>query len=305
MRFLVPCLFILLFWALSASSASAQSCFAARSMAEPACFSKRHLKTVTPYPDERLEEKWGTGVLRNKRYCIGGLRSELGLKTCLLGDLSSPRRFALIGDSHSAHWRPAFHVAARRLKVGVVSLVGSGCDFSILGRAPSLDFDMRVCSNFRSRVPVYLSAHPEIKTVFFAQAAYQGPSEQEAYLRAWATLPPSVIRIVTMVDNPRGDDHGYACLRRALSRNLRPGLACAQPRSQVLPPDNAALAAQQIGPPRASVIDLSQFFCDSSLCYPVIGGSLVYAQGSHQAPGFNRTLAPYLLSRLRGLEPLP
>jgi hypothetical protein len=49
---------------------------------------------------------------------------------------------------------------------------------------------------------------------------------------------------------------------------------------------------------KATAIDLSKYLCSAKLCYPVIGGSLVYAQGAHQALGFNRTLAPYLLREI-------
>ena len=83
-----------------------------------------------------------------------------------------------------------------------------------------------------------------------------------------------------------------------MSRRQAPGIACATRRSEALRRDGAALAAEGIGAPRARAIDLSRYFCDSTRCFPVIGGILVYADGSHMTPQFNLTVAPYLGSRL-------
>jgi hypothetical protein len=46
--------------------------------------------------------------------------------------------------------------------------------------------------------------------------------------------------------------------------------------------------------PRVRVLDLTPFFCDPRLCYPVIGGVLVYKDTTHLTGLYARTLAPYL-----------
>lgn len=281
---------------LIAAPADAKPCFGASAMAERGC--AVHLKTISPYPSESLDAQWGVGVNRNQRFCRGGVQQLEGLEACFLGSDKPKRVVALVGDSHSAHWRPAMDRAARNLGWEIISLVGSGCDFSVLGRAPVPDFKTAECDSFRAAIPGFLASRPSIKMVILAQASYQWPGEKQAYLEAWRALPASVTDLVSIVDNPRGYPGLYSCLRQAVSDRVKPGLACAKSRQEVLKIDYAAQAAKEIQGRRGHVLDFTDYFCGRSKCFPVVGGSLVYAQGSHQAPGFNRSLAPYLQRRL-------
>ena len=63
-------------------------------------------------------------------------------------------------------------------------------------------------------------------------------------------------------------------------------------------PDTAAAAALQLSRPNVGVVDLTKIYCDSKLCYPVIGGLLVTSDKSHLTPIFNGTLVPYVLDAL-------
>jgi hypothetical protein len=63
-------------------------------------------------------------------------------------------------------------------------------------------------------------------------------------------------------------------------------------------PDPAATAALRLRKPNIGVIDLTDFYCDKTLCYPVIGGVLVASDTSHMTPLFNSTLVPYALRAL-------
>ena len=44
-----------------------------------------------------------------------------------------------------------------------------------------------------------------------------------------------------------------------------------------------------------NLIDLTRLFCDSSRCYPVIGGAYVYRDTNHMNAVFGQTVGPYLL----------
>ena len=66
-------------------------------------------------------------------------------------------------------------------------------------------------------------------------------------------------------------------------------------------PDPGVEAAQQLGAPRFQVIDLSDFFCGATDCYPVIGGVLVHRDRDHITVLYAQTLGPYLLRRVQTL----
>ena len=63
-------------------------------------------------------------------------------------------------------------------------------------------------------------------------------------------------------------------------------------------PDSAAVAAARLNRPSVGVIDLTDFYCDKTSCFPVIGGVLVRSDKSHLTPLFNGTLVPYVLRAL-------
>jgi hypothetical protein len=54
--------------------------------------------------------------------------------------------------------------------------------------------------------------------------------------------------------------------------------------------------------PRVQVIDLTDYFCDATVCPTVIGGALVFKDISHLTDTFSATLGPYLLERYRQLQ---
>ena len=73
------------------------------------------------------------------------------------------------------------------------------------------------------------------------------------------------------------------------------------PELLALRPDPAVAAAAQLGAPRFQTVDLTSFFCDGTLCFPVVGGVLVYLDSNHLTPRFVSTLAPYLDAQLHRL----
>lgn len=253
---------------------------------------------VTPNP--AAEPPQERGPTRNRRFCRGGLRTDRGLPgVCPLGapPAKATRKIAVIGDSHAAQWRPALDRVGRERGWTFLSTTASGCD---LGGSTRPD---RACVSWRKAVPKWLARHPDIGTVIVGQVAKRDGGAPARYRRAWAALPGSVNRILTFRDTPAARDNVRGCVSEALAKRRAPGPACSTPSASALRRDGAAAAARAIGAPRAGVIDMSRYFCRSGRCYPVVGGILVYADGSHQTPQFNLTVAPYLgaeLDRLLG-----
>jgi SGNH domain (fused to AT3 domains) len=256
---------------------------------------------VYPTPKAASRLFWETGVDRNANLCRGGLLRRDGLIACDLGvpETQADQSIALIGDSHSAHWRPGIDLAAKRAKWSVVSLVQSSCDYTSTQRIRA--GDKAACRSWRLRIPGWLKQHPRIHTVIFAQnSTYEGnpAAEVESYQRAWRKLPPTIERIVVLRDNPQAKDDNAACIERAIRDRTDAGRACPHRRPAALPADLAARAALDLRRPDVNVIDLTRFYCDSRSCFPVIGGALVYSKGNHLTPTFNKTLGPYLLEAL-------
>ena len=56
-------------------------------------------------------------------------------------------------------------------------------------------------------------------------------------------------------------------------------------------------------PPNVEFIDLTDRFCDDTLCLPVSGNVLIYRDTHHLTREFSRTLAPALGERMRKVRP--
>ena len=78
-------------------------------------------------------------------------------------------------------------------------------------------------------------------------------------------------------------------------------LECASPRSEALLADPFVEAFEALEREDATVLDLSDAFCDEELCYALIGGLPVHFDDRHVSRSYSQTLAPRLWDQL---EPL-
>src|SRR5205807_8374652 len=211
---------------------------------------------------------------------------EATINACIFGVPPEVARakVALLGDSHAWHWRPAVEVVADSLGWEGVSTTRASCPYTY--RTTRLPKPKRVgCSSWSREVPGWFAQHPEISTVFVSDhpgsvARHRHESLVAAqiagYIAAWRALPRTVKHIIVIRDIPYMHESTLGCVEEAVERRQNAGLRCAVARHASLKDDPEQLAARQLHSPRVRVIDLTNIFCDTRLCYPVIGGALVY-----------------------------
>jgi hypothetical protein len=224
----------------------------------------------------------------------------------------SSETVALVGDSHASSWRSAVAVLARSQRWHALTLRRSSCPFNE-ARRNSPPQESTSCAQWVQATIRWFGKHPEIHTVIVTGSAYAGVMAQsgqdphtvavDGYRAALAALPPSVQRVIVLRDTPRSSVNMFDCVSRAMKAHQPLADACTLPRSDVLPPDPGVEAAQQLGPPRFQVIDLSDYFCDLDRCHPVVGGALVYKDISHMTTVFGTSLGPFLTSAYLNLTP--
>jgi hypothetical protein len=234
------------------------------------------------------------------------------LKPCAFGaDENSARAtIALVGDSHAENWRGAVAYLARAKGWYGVSLALGGCPYSTTTRVVPEPLRSH-CAARNADVPGWFRAHPEVSTVFIAQISGvpfvlppgtpQFEGQVAAYLKAWAALPLTVRHIIVIRDTPKALPSTRRCIDAALAHRRSAGTACRMPRSAVLSPDAAVVAAQRSGG-RAQVVNLVNHFCDRRWCYPVVGGALVQKDLNHLSATFIETLGPYLVDAFNQLS---
>lgn len=214
--------------------------------------------------------------------------------------------FALIGDSHATHWRAALTVVAERKRWRGLSMARLGCPLSTALKTLGEPIET-LCKRWKRALYKWFDAHPEVGMVVVSNLAgfaevYGAGSGSDAqferqvrgFIDAWKKLPPSVKRIVVIRDNPRVLNRTRGCVERAMASGQAAGSRCSVPKSKVLIPDPAEVAAKRTDDERVHLIDMTKWFCGSKRCYPVIGGALTHKDTSHQTQVFNRTLGPFL-----------
>lgn len=215
---------------------------------------------------------------------------------------ASRRHIALIGDSHSVHWRAALTEVSRKHDWYAYSLYQTQCPFN-LAVARLQGENRGLCAQWKDDVIAWMNDHRDIDTVIVSEhhvpiEAAGGKSRQETeiagYIAAWNALPASVSRIVVLRDPAYNSDSWQDCVARSLSRHGRPGHDCRQPRAIALHQDAAVLAARQLNSPRVRVVDLTRFFCGRRFCFPVVGGVLTHKDHGHLSLLYSTLLGPYL-----------
>jgi hypothetical protein len=219
------------------------------------------------------------------------------------------RHVALVGDSHSAHWRAALNPVAALNRWRVYSQFAGGCFYSTVA-----DRFTAGCGEFYRNITGWFHQHPEVSTVFVTSnadtpvslsAGESMPAVKTAGFRqAFRALPATVEHVVVLRDTPRYEAPTLDCAFRAArsgARRLAP--LCPVARSVAVRPDSGVAAARQLRSTRYQVVDLTRFMCGRATCYPFVGGTLVSSDPyGHLNMTFMRTMAPYLLRALRALE---
>lgn len=218
---------------------------------------------------------------------------------------------AVIGDSHSWQWRAAIDSTAKAFGWLAFDTSRYSCAFS--DGTPGFGGPLRAgCVAWTGAVVSWLREHPQISTVFISNHLERverraGQSEVAAQVAgmvdAWRALPGTVKHIVVLRDTPYMRVDTLECVEMAIHTHSDAGRACAVPRRDALRFDPDVAAARRSGGARVSVVDLSSFFCGPKLCYPVVGGALVYRDPGHITSTFASTLGPILTRRLRPLLP--
>jgi hypothetical protein len=287
------------------ATAASPSCFGAAAR-DPKHPCTNPTLSVFPLPAEKDKEP-GTPCTR--------VKNQTDPQVCTFGAPESKAKghFAIVGDSHVGHWRAALDVVGKVKRWQGFSMLAPACYFSEAVKK-FLEGPRESCTAWYESALRWLRAHPKVSTLFVTQNADTPLSVKTAkamratkiagFQRTWKRrLPKSVKHVIVIRDNPKSTPDAINCVPKVIAAGTeRPGVACAVPRSVAIQEDTAVLAAKRLRSSRYQVIDLTHFYCSPNRCFPVIGGVLVNRDSfGHITQSYTRTLAPYMLRKLRGL----
>jgi peptidoglycan/LPS O-acetylase OafA/YrhL len=228
-----------------------------------------------------------------------GTGSDPSVLTCYWGRGKPSRVVALVGDSHAQHWRGALHLIAKARNWQLIEMFNGGCPATY---ARSVVFERRprdgdVCRKWTAKATATLKAlAPDdiITTAFVQQNVFEpADSGPDGFRQVWQEWL-GFTRVTVLRDMPTSGNRNAP---RCLAVNAGKPLACSNPRSQVLVDDDMMRAARAMRS-EVNLVDLSDYFCDASRCYAVIGGANVYYDYDHMSRQFSASLAAPLLRSL-------
>ena len=221
--------------------------------------------------------------------------SEEIFDDCRMGDLSSRKSIALVGDSHAKALWAGFDYLGQNINATVHVIIRPGCAYGISTKPACNERNAVVRDRIRAG---------EFDFVVFAQTVpYAGRIEPSVFLEKfdapYRELVDAKVPFVVLKDNPRLGSEELDCLR------FKPRNAdeCSIDRDKAFRfRDYAFEVAQSLNVP---TIDFSEIYCEPQRCPLAIGGVRVFRDLGHITPVFGQSLGPFLVNDLTRLGFLP
>lgn len=240
---------------------------------------------------------------------------ESALVVCAFGPKDASTRLALVGDSHATQWLGALARIADDRGWRVDTYLKSSCPLTRATRVLAGEPRERArhCVEWQEEVRTKLAATDVDAVLVSAYArGYQWAdrpggeiSDQagiDGFAQQWIELNETVAPVIVIADTPF---LGGMSIPDCVATTTAPFLECSALRHNAVVPDvMTAAAAATAGSANVATLDMSDLFCDTSRCYPVIGGEIVFRDSSHLTWNFAASSAPELARRLSALEGL-
>ncbi|UCI06390.1 acyltransferase family protein [Mesorhizobium sp. B1-1-8] len=232
-------------------------------------------------------------------------------KTCVFG--TGRRAIALFGDSHAEHWSTPLIDAAKKNGYRVETWLKSSCRpsrFSFFVAKLKRNYDE--CDQWREQaIAEIIQAKPSLVVISelaltSARKMAAGKGEPDTPDAAWraglrstlTSLSKAGLKIAFIRDVPFNDENVDTCVSRALWRNQAPSL-CDQTRADAANDKMAAVERAIVtSVPNASYIDLTDRFCNATICHVFINGKLAFRDQHHLATPFAKSLEPDVEKRV-------
>ncbi len=237
---------------------------------------------------------------------------------CEYGPAKNDTTIVLFGDSHAAHWFPAFDSVAALRGWKLVNLTKTGCP-SVTVTLNNLGRRYVECEEWRRyAIDRIVKLHPTMVVitndrVYNIVLGEQQPLTDTSAVarREWhdglvqtlTALVPSKSRLLVLEDTPQPGHDVPRCIVKYIDK---PAACDVSPR-RALHPGMAALerhAASVV--PGVTYFSMNQYLCDATTCFSSRDGVVRFADKDHLAVKYSASLAPLLSHELtRALAAVP
>lgn len=249
--------------------------------------------------------------------CITGPGSD-NLIECSYGDVAADKTVVLFGDSHADHWFIALDNLALRHHWHLITLLKSACPAArVVVYSNNLQRIEPECASWREEA---------IRRIQKLKPAAVIISSSAGYLKTPDTFPDSGSTLTTedwrngmqstlasiaevpsvpiiLSDVPRPGFDVPQCLSRARQHGW-PDSSCSVPKNKAVASGvriAESLAAGSV--PVARVVDLTDKFCNDTVCSTILSGTVLYRDNNHITTNAAKLFEPDLDQKLAAIIP--
>jgi peptidoglycan/LPS O-acetylase OafA/YrhL len=223
-----------------------------------------------------------------------------GFKSCVFGDPKATRNVALVGNSHAIHWLPALQQVALAEHFKITTFFSEQCFATTVRIKFPTPAETENCLRWGQQV-LKATTTGAFDLVLTSERTYMSPvgggnsdkvfqQGYSDYVKSWVNAGRRVL-VLRDVPHPATT---VANVPNCVAQHRQQLTACQGSRSSWVLNDPLADAVLAMKSTKAQVANLTDWFCTQTTCPPVIGGALVYVDGSHITATYARTLAPVL-----------
>ncbi len=234
---------------------------------------------------------------------------------CEYGDPRGEETMLLWGDSHAAAWAPALDAAGKVLGRSVTVMARHACAPSTALATGTVlrqiaEPEQLGCAKRNRIVLDRIRSDAGIRTVvlaarssqyrYGADAAADLATAKQGYRDVISTLLDAGKRVVVLGEVPQTGrtEVDRVDVPTCLADNASTVDPCSIPRATALATRILPDVVSSVERDGVRFVDTSEYFCDDTTCYAMIGGVAVYFDGSHLTDTYAETLGPYLAAAL-------
>jgi len=229
-------------------------------------------------------------------------------RPCLSGDKTNPTlRVALVGDSVAGQWHSDIETIAKEKHWLLLTDLHGLCPWTAtLTAKEGTSTPNKNCQKWGSEITDVLLTqfHPDV-VITSARPVLGTPSHSKVDATSfgqiaagmatyWRQLEAAGAKVVPIRESPEPHFDVPDCL-------TSPGGSiqkCTVSKAKAVDPDTPIVQAVQMMKGSVDMVDMNSLICGQALCSPVIGDVVVYRDSHHLTLTYQRTLLPYLRSKL-------
>lgn len=229
---------------------------------------------------------------------------EADFRLCTLGPSTATLRVLVVGDSHSNMYLAAYERIADQRGWSIDVAGHNGCYWTDAVQARAVAAHTTACEAWKDALEQHLATNDRYDAIVVTNARRgdlplpEGDTDAptvaaDGLVAAWQRQIERGSVVVAVRDVPTLRADVVACVATHLTAA---NTECAVPLDEALAGREPLLeAADRAG---VAVVDLTDVFCDASMCVPVIGNVLAYRDPDHLTGTFAATLDTILGDRL-------